>query len=62
MTTPEKPLCGAVPDLPPLIQFHPCTRPAHSPATKHRVEQDGLVIEWDTWSIDAFRILLGLDR
>lgn len=60
--SPEKPLCEAVPDLPAFLQFNPCTLPAHDPTRAHRVVQDGLVITWDSWTVDALRVLLGIDR
>lgn len=62
MSTPEKPLCGAVPDLPKPLAWHPCGRPEHPAYSAHVTVQDGVSITWDEFAVKAMKILLGLDR
>lgn len=57
-----EPLCGAQPDLPAFLGWHPCNIPRHSFLDDHVTYQDGVKITWNEATIMVLKRMLKLDE
>jgi len=58
---PDAPLCGAQPDLPRPLAWHPCNIARHSFLDDHVTYQDGVKITWNEATVMVVKRMLHLD-